>query len=418
MKKVKFKLISNVSAALAIVGCLSFVVGPVNAAASHYNIVVDGKEYGRYESKSAATQAVVEARQMANEKSGDFVLSDFSYDLKTSDKKASVDNDQVVERLCDLMLDKQMVDVREGYVLKTDGYSLMLGSQEDVFAVLDQVVDRYDVSGEYSISLQNVNQEGHNALQAVIMPVKPEVTGEVKGMSFVKDVIAMKAYGAEEEIKSVDEAVASIVTDGALEIGVTRQEQYSQEFDAEEVVLEEDDWYEGERKVLEEGTSGMKDVTAEVFYVNGQEAARQIVSENVTAESVARVVKVGTKERPSFIKPLNGGSFSSGFGGRWGRRHEGVDWSCGVGTRVFASCKGTVTYAGWQNGYGNTIVINHGDGFKSRYAHLNSISVSSGQKVEQGQQIGCSGNTGRSTGPHLHFEILLDGEPVNPMNYL
>ena len=77
-----------------------------------------------------------------------------------------------------------------------------------------------------------------------------------------------------------------------------------------------------------------------------------------------------------------------------------------------------MVYAGWQNGYGNTIIISHGDGLKTRYAHLSSFLVSIGQSVEQGTTIGKSGNTGNSTGPHLHFEILLDGEPVNPLNYL
>ena len=221
-----------------------------------------------------------------------------------------------------------------------------------------------------------------------------------------------------DEIMSVDDAVAQILQENRIGIYVTRKEQYTEEYTLDTQYIEEYDWYASEKEVVQEGSVGIHDVTALVTYINGTETGREITSDTVVSEPVAKIVKVGTKEKPAFIKPLNGGSFSSGFGSRWGRAHEGVDWSCSVGTTVFASCKGTVVYAGWQNGYGNTIIISHGDGLKTRYAHLSSILVSNGQSVEQGTTIGKSGNTGNSTGPHLHFEILLDGEPVNPLNYL
>ena len=104
--------------------------------------------------------------------------------------------------------------------------------------------------------------------------------------------------------------------------------------------------------------------------------------------------------------------------GRWGRMHKGVDWACPIGTAVMASCGGTVVQAGWSSGYGNCITIRHPDGKQTRYGHLSKILVSSGQKVTQGQKIALSGNTGRSTGPHVHFEIIINGSQVNPLPYL
>jgi murein DD-endopeptidase MepM/ murein hydrolase activator NlpD len=98
------------------------------------------------------------------------------------------------------------------------------------------------------------------------------------------------------------------------------------------------------------------------------------------------------------------------------RYHNGIDYATGVGTPVIAAANGVViaTSTGWSGGYGNQIVVSHGNGVATRYAHLNSVKVSSGQTVVQGQLIGYSGNSGNSTGPHLHFEKIVNGRTVNP----
>ena len=103
---------------------------------------------------------------------------------------------------------------------------------------------------------------------------------------------------------------------------------------------------------------------------------------------------------------------------RWGRMHKGIDWATPVGTAVRASCGGTVVSAGWSSGYGYCITLRHPDGRQTRYAHLSKILVSAGQHVDQNERIALSGNTGRSTGPHLHFEIIINGSQVNPLSYL
>lgn len=97
--------------------------------------------------------------------------------------------------------------------------------------------------------------------------------------------------------------------------------------------------------------------------------------------------------------------------------HEGMDFAAPIGTPVYATGNGTVSFAGWQRGYGNLIVIDHGYNYASRYAHLSKIGVRVGQKVERGEMIGEVGNTGKSTGPHLHYEVRLSGAPQNPVNY-
>lgn len=109
---------------------------------------------------------------------------------------------------------------------------------------------------------------------------------------------------------------------------------------------------------------------------------------------------------------------TSGFGPRWGRMHSGMDFAASRGTPILATAAGTVTHAGWQSGYGKLVKVQHALGFETRYAHLNSISVSKGQRVSRGQNIGGMGTTGRSTGVHLHYEIRRNGTALNPVTFI
>ena len=124
-------------------------------------------------------------------------------------------------------------------------------------------------------------------------------------------------------------------------------------------------------------------------------------------------------EKTPFSFPVRGSYRStSGFGPRWGRMHEGHDWAGSTGTPIHATADGVVVHAGRQSGYGNLIKIQHEFGFETRYAHLSKIRVSVGQRVSRGERIGDMGNTGRSTGTHLHYEIRVGGKAVNPMKYI
>jgi murein DD-endopeptidase MepM/ murein hydrolase activator NlpD len=126
---------------------------------------------------------------------------------------------------------------------------------------------------------------------------------------------------------------------------------------------------------------------------------------------------------PSFM-PAKNFSFTSGFGYRYdpfnggGAMHAGVDMAGAYGSAIYAAASGTVIKAGVQGGYGNFVEIDHGRGMTTRYGHLASIDVRDGQKLNQGDVLGGMGSTGRSTGTHLHFEVRVDGQAVNPMPFL
>ena len=147
---------------------------------------------------------------------------------------------------------------------------------------------------------------------------------------------------------------------------------------------------------------------------SAQLAARIQAAQARSASSGTAVTQSGTG---GYIWPTSG-TLTSSFGWRWGRMHEGIDIAAPTGTPIAASRGGTVIHAGWMGGYGNLVVIDHGGGISTAYAHQSAIGVSSGTQVLQGQTIGYVGNTGNSTGPHLHFEVRVNGAATDPMGYL
>ncbi|MEY2991052.1 MAG: hypothetical protein RI946_446 [Pseudomonadota bacterium] len=124
-------------------------------------------------------------------------------------------------------------------------------------------------------------------------------------------------------------------------------------------------------------------------------------------------------EKIPFANPLKSAyRYTSGYGRRWGRMHYGTDFAAPHGTPIYASADGVVVHAGWASGYGRLIKIRHEFGYETRFGHLSKIRVNIGQKVSRGERIGDMGNTGRSTGTHLHYEIRINGNAINPMKYL
>lgn len=120
-----------------------------------------------------------------------------------------------------------------------------------------------------------------------------------------------------------------------------------------------------------------------------------------------------------FSVPLKGAfRYTSGFGMRWGRMHKGTDFAAPYGTPIYATADGVVTHAGWSSGYGRLVKIQHQFGIETRYAHQAKIRVKVGQRVSRGQRIGDMGNSGRSTGTHLHYEVRVGGKAVNPMIFI
>ena len=160
-----------------------------------------------------------------------------------------------------------------------------------------------------------------------------------------------------------------------------------------------------------------KESTAKVLTLKGNHKAI-----NINVNSKTKVINKKNINVNNFVlkKPVKGGITTSGFGDTISRTasHNGHDWAVNTGTKVRAAAEGVVELAYFSESYGYNILINHNNGFKTRYAHLSEVKVSKGEKVEQSQVIALSGSTGFSTGPHLHFEVVKDGKRVNPIEYV
>lgn len=231
-------------------------------------------------------------------------------------------------------------------------------------------------------------------------------------------LVKLNEFANADQTIHIDQELIVAVPEPELLIRKVEGILYEENFTANPIIIPNNDWYNTKEVLLSEGTTGFREVNAFITYDNGVEAGKTTVHTTVLEESVPEVIERGIIVPPTYIKPISGGRFSSGFGRRWGRMHKGVDWATPTGTTVFASSDGVVEFAGWGNGYGNTILIAHPDGRKTRVAHLSRILVSVGQSVKQGETIGLSGSTGRSTGPHVHFEIYINGTQVNPLDYI
>lgn len=226
----------------------------------------------------------------------------------------------------------------------------------------------------------------------------------------------------EANILSAEEAAAYLCDNGLINVKSEVISSKICEYTAPSVETENPELYEGVREVTDKGVKGSCELVSTKYYINGEfvdEQSEQLVID----EGVPAQVSVGTKPRPAgvgtgeFITPASG-KLTSGYGARWGRNHNGIDIGAPTGTPVYASDDGVVTCSKYRNSYGNTVVIDHGNGYETYYAHNSELVVSEGQTVKKGQLIAKVGSTGNSTGPHCHFEIHYNGEIKNPANYL
>ena len=181
-----------------------------------------------------------------------------------------------------------------------------------------------------------------------------------------------------------------------------------------------------------------KDVDVKVqAYEAEQEAIRKAEEEARKAEKArrARAAQVSARNNvarsnstagasipatgAAFMRPVSGGMVTSPFGYRTSGFHKGVDIATSTGTPIYASAEGTVIFSGWNStGYGNLVIVDHGNGYQTYYAHCSQLYVSYGQYVSQGQNIAAVGSTGNSTGPHVHFQVMYYGAVQNPQNYI
>ena len=382
---------------------------------TYCEVLLDGEVIGAVADPTIVDQAFLDARARIGREVDGLVLAnvDCSFQQVSRLFGTTLKEEELETVIYDLLQEKIKTAKQKYDLVKVNEFTVYLANMEEVKAYVDadQVTPLQD-------AIEAVTKETEKNQTYEVQPGDTlSVIANSRGY-YVDEVLALNPGLTRDATLHLGDEIIISVPEPELSILTTEQSTYEEDYDAETQYIENDSWYTTQQVVRQEAVPGHHEVTVLTTSKNGTETSREMVSENVITEPVPEIIEKGTQTPPTYIKPITGGTLTSTFKWRWGRMHKGIDWAVPKGTAVRASCGGTVVSAGWSGGYGNCITIRHPDGKQTRYGHLSKILVSAGQKVDQGQKIALSGNTGRSTGPHVHFEIIVNGSQVNPLKYL
>jgi len=498
--------------------CAFFIPGMIafdEGGSNYFTIYLNEAKIGATDSRDKIDELLAKARRIIAGEATQLLYARMDLEIEEEEVVFGyIDSEHtLLNRITGVLQENSIQTLKHAYTVKVNDYSVNLASSDEVKALLDAAVNKYDTQDEYGVELildptrelhvltAQVKQKEEQKekemevfwesgvekyFEEIFDAMEPEVERSfedydygLKAVGFAEDVEIVESFLLPEEITPLEEAIEQVTKDKEVneiyevvagdtlsgivdktnipmdkiielndfiknenttlhigdeiiitvpepELSVVRTEQnYLEEaYDAEVIYVDNDDWYTTQEKTLQEPSTGFRKAVANITYRNDKEISKEIVKEEILMEAVPKIVERGTKIPPTFIKPISGGRLTSRFGRRTSptrgasSNHKGVDWGIPRGSSVVASSGGTVTKAGWGGGYGYVVYIKHPGGAETRYAHLSKVLVSAGQSVKQGQKIALTGNTGVSTGPHLHFELRLNGTPVDPYAYM
>lgn len=410
----------------------------------------EGEEVAAVESRSAAKRVTALAEAVTGETTG----SSFTLEKDTVDYRFSlVERGEVISR------EELQRKLTEKIGLAIYGYSLIVNDEvigSTVYSgalesLLDQLKEIYSSPDTLTIDfLEDVRiAEGYVPTESIMnLGQIAEIVNSTKSGEVTYTVVKGDTWGKIAANNGMSNAELELLNPGyninKLSIGdvltisnavpyltvrVTERQNYVEDVQYDISYEDDPSMYQGDYRVISKGAYGKADVVADVVYVNGIEEERTVLSSVTLEEPVTEYRAQGTKPRPSWFPT---GSFRWPTTGRitsyFGRRntgirgastnHKGIDIAAPYRTPVYAADGGTVTYSGWWGAGGYTIIIDHGNGYKTYYEHNSSLLVSKGAHVYKGQQIARVGSTGVSSGNHCHFGIQKNGTYVNPLNYL
>ena len=416
-----------------------------------YTLAIDGTVVGRVDSKAVVTEALNDAKARAAEASGVEVIAAYNnveVEAVHTFQKSTLTADEVAA-----IIATEVEWLTNGAVLNVDNgeYKFTVATVEDGQRVLDVLKESALASQENATIksvefLEDITLEAGNVkitdvqtadeILATVQAGKAAIKTHTvqKGESFW--TIAKKYGVTVSELQRLNPEVNPDRLKISQVLNLNWLEPLINVVIVKEITVEESiayqteyketaNLYRGETQVVKKGTNGKKMVTYEVKESSGTTLEKVALNEVVISEPVTAVVNKGTKAVALTSRSGDGilnwpmsGKITSPYGTRSTGFHSGLDIGGVIGRGVYAAAGGKVVLASYYYAYGNCIVIDHGNGMKTRYAHLSGYKVKVGDTVERGQLIGLCGNTGRSTGPHLHFEVIINGSTKNPINYL
>ncbi|MBD7916241.1 peptidoglycan DD-metalloendopeptidase family protein [Clostridium sp. Sa3CUN1] len=309
--------------------------------------------------------------------------------------------------ISDNVLDNLMVALTG----KVNGYEVMLN--EDVIG--------------YTVSESDLDKVKENLIKKYINKnsIREDMvrSAQVKGnINLREERFDIEKLQSNEEL--VDKIYSLIEMDSQdIKINIKYVKEEVNTIEPSTLIIPTDELYIGESKV-EEGEYGVKKVLKEITIESGEITNTRVLNQEIIKEQVSKKIYRGSKnpyeDGVAFLShPTRGGYMTSGYGERWNSFHKGIDIAGDIGDDVIVALDGEVIYSQFNDGgYGNLIIVKHDDDMSTYYGHLSSFDVKVGDKVKKGNIIGKVGNTGFSTGPHLHFELRINDNPVDPTNYI
>lgn len=412
-----------------------------------YVVAINGMEIGKVEQKAVFDAAVVQTEDTVSQILGKpyHLAADPSYQYIYT-----YGNEYTSSSAMEQQLLGTVDEIEQLYALRVGGK--LVGAAEDMdslVALLHQITAQYQGENTRSVhfvepvSIQEeyVAKTTEQDLTKILQILQTETGSDRNHTVQAEDTLASIAEQSGVTVDQILDLNPGLTNENLrsyqmitieektpfLSVYVEKTATYSKEIPFETETVNDATLYKGERNVKTVGVNGVKQIKEDQTLKNNRIISRTVVEETVIQAPVTEVIAVGTKERPktaatgSFAWPTSG-NITSKFGYRriFGSTsfHSGIDIANKCGTAIKAADGGTVTFTGYKGTYGNLIIINHGNGKQTYYAHCSQILVSNGAKVAQGQPIARMGATGRATGNHLHFEIRIGGKAVNPLSYL
>lgn len=338
-----------------------------------------------------------------------------------------------------------------GYILKVNDVEIgALKTKEEINEILDRIQEPYRSNSEEDLDLKEIKIVEDIEIIKRQMPLyeignKEDIYNHLMtsseemrfhrvevGESFWT-IAMMYNLTVDELIEAnqdknpnklqIGEEVRLFLPKSVVTVATVAEVEYMENIRYETIYEYDDKMYKNEKKTKVAGVRGSSKILANEIKHNGILVEKEIVKEERLEEPITEVIIKGTKELPKtaatglFLMPTVG-RISSRYGMRNGSMHRGLDIAASRGTAIKAADGGKVVFAGYRGAYGNLVEIDHGNGYKTRYAHCSKILVKVGSKVYKGQHIANMGSTGRSTGSHLHFEVIKNGSNQNPANFV
>lgn len=435
-------------ASVALLGAFTVVLCTFSAFNFGLNVSINGQYMGYVTDRSQVEEIILQAEKHISDYTGApyMINANVSYSLTAFESGTPLDADQVRNLLFNAVSQPTIPDY---YELSVNGEVLgVYKSRESVEMLLLRIARE-----------QADDQEGDKlgfAEDIVITPVK-STDVKLSDISELETILRSERKGAEyytirrgdtpseiaaefgitlSQLKKLNPDYSFdtiyigdtlVVSDRVpfLTVTTTVLEEFSETVEFDIINEYNDQLYVNESYLKRSGANGEALVLADVEYANGEPIGRTVYSYTITTEPTAQINVVGSKPLPpkvatgTFIAPTKGRLTSTtGYRPKFDDTHTGIDLANSEGTIIWASDGGTVIHAGWLGNYGYCVKIDHGNGYVTYYAHNSKILVEVGQKVSQHETIALMGSTGKSTGPHCHFEIRLNGKWQNPLKYI